>query len=41
MDPGKTTKRLRIYNAFVDSRKNKANRTQVLEFIRLAMTPAR
>ncbi|MCB2080345.1 MAG: TIGR02391 family protein [Novosphingobium sp.] len=41
VDPGKTTKRVRIYNAFVESQNTKKNRTHVLEFIRLAMTPAR
>lgn len=41
VDPGKTTKRVRIYNAFVESQNTKRNRTHVLEFIRLAMAPAR
>ncbi len=40
-DPGPTTKRVRIYNAFVDSQNTKKNRTNILEFIRLAMKPAR
>jgi len=40
-DPGKITKRIRIYNAFVESQNAKRNRTHVLEFIRLAMKPAR
>jgi uncharacterized protein (TIGR02391 family) len=40
-DPGKITKRIRIYNAFVESQNTKHNRTHVLEFIRLAMKPAR
>lgn len=41
VDPGKTTKRVRIYNAFVESQNTKRNRTHVLQFIRLAMSPAR
>ncbi|WDA35119.1 TIGR02391 family protein [Sphingobium sp. YC-XJ3] len=41
VDPGKTTKRVRIYNAFVESQNSKRNRTHILEFIRLAMAPAR
>ncbi|PHX45942.1 hypothetical protein AO263_12190 [Pseudomonas sp. NZIPFR-PS5] len=40
-DPGAITKRLRIYNAFADSQNSKGNRTHILEFIRLAMKPAR
>ncbi len=40
-DPGPTTKRIRVYNAFVESQTTKQNRTHVLEFIRLAMRPAR
>ncbi|HWJ75215.1 MAG TPA: TIGR02391 family protein [Kaistia sp.] len=40
-DPGPGTKRVRIYNAFVESQNTKQNRTHVLEFIRLAMKPAR
>jgi uncharacterized protein (TIGR02391 family) len=40
-DPGPLTKRIRIYNAFVESQNTKQNRTHVLEFIRLAMKPAR
>jgi hypothetical protein len=40
-DPGPLTKRTRLYNAFVDSQNNKQNRTHILEFIRLAMKPAR
>lgn len=40
-DPGPGTKRVRIYNAFVESQNTKQNRTHVLEFIRLAMRPAR
>lgn len=40
-DPGAITKRIRIYNAFVESQNTKQNRTHVLEFIRLAMKPAR
>lgn len=41
VDPGKTTKRVRIYNAFAESQNTKRNRTHVLQFIRLAMSPAR
>jgi uncharacterized protein (TIGR02391 family) len=41
IDPGATTKRVRIYNAFVESQNAKQNRTHVLKFIRLAMKPAR
>ncbi|MBA4757631.1 MULTISPECIES: TIGR02391 family protein [Sphingomonadales] len=41
VDPGQSTKRLRIYNAFAESQNSKRNRTHVLEFIRLAMSPAR
>jgi len=41
VDPGKTTKHLRIYNAFAESQNSKRNRTHVLQFIRLAMSPAR
>jgi uncharacterized protein (TIGR02391 family) len=41
IDPGPVTKRVRIYNAFVESQNTKQNRTHVLEFIRLAMRPAR
>ena len=40
-DPGRSTKRTRIYNAFVESQNTKRNRTNILEFIRLAMKPAR
>ena len=40
-DPGPATKRIRIYNAFVQSQNTKKNRTHVLEFIRLSMKPAR
>lgn len=40
-DPGVTTKRHRLYNAFVESQNSKKNRTNVLEFIRLALSPAR
>jgi uncharacterized protein (TIGR02391 family) len=40
-DPGPITKRVRIYNAFVESQNSKKNRTNILEFIRLAMKPAR
>ncbi|WP_454621997.1 TIGR02391 family protein [Bradyrhizobium cenepequi] len=41
VDPGAVTKRIRIYNAFVESQNTKKNRTHILEFIRLAMKPAR
>lgn len=41
VDPGPLTKRTRIYNAFADSQNSKRNRTHILEFIRLAMRPAR
>ena len=40
-DPGPITKRIRIYNAFVETQNSKQNRTHVLEFTRLAMKPAR
>ena len=40
-DPGPTTKRVRIYNAFVESQNTKRNRTHILQFIRLSMKPAR
>ena len=40
-DPGPVTKRVRIYNACVDSQNDKRNRTNVLAFVRLAMKPAR
>lgn len=40
-DPGPITKRVRIYNAFAESQNTKKNRTNVLEFVRLAMKPAR
>ncbi|PZU10727.1 TIGR02391 family protein [Sphingomonas sp.] len=41
VDPGKTTKRVRLFNAFAESQNSKRNRTHILEFIRLAMSPAR
>lgn len=41
VDPGKATKRVRLYNAFVESQNSKQNRTHILQFIRLAMSPAR
>ena len=41
VDPGQMTKRPRIYNAFVESQNSKRNRTHILQFIRLAMSPAR
>ena len=40
-DPGPTTKRIRIYNAFAESQNTKKSRTNILAFIRLAMKPAR
>lgn len=40
-DPGPMTKRVRIYNAFAECQNTKKNRTNILEFIRLAMKPAR
>ena len=40
-DPGPMTKRVRIYNAFAGCQNTKRNRTNILEFIRLAMKPAR
>lgn len=40
-DSGSMTKRLRIYNAFAECQNTKRNRTNILEFIRLAMWPAR
>jgi hypothetical protein len=40
-DPGPMTKRVRIYNAFAECQNTKRNRTNILEFIRLAMKPAR
>jgi Protein of unknown function (Hypoth_ymh) len=40
-DPGPMMKRVRIFNAFVESQNTKQNRTNILEFIRLAMKPAR
>ena len=40
-DSGPITKRIRIYNAFAESQNTKKNRTNILEFIRLAMKPAR
>lgn len=40
-DPGPLTKRIRIYNAFVESQNAQKNRTHILKFIRLAMKPAR
>ncbi|MFK4654199.1 hypothetical protein ABIF97_004133 [Bradyrhizobium japonicum] len=41
VDPGPITKRVRIYNAFVESQNTKQNLTHILEFIRLAVRPAR
>lgn len=40
-DPGAMTKRHRIYNAFVEVQNRKKNRTNILEFVRRAMDPAR
>ncbi len=41
-DPGGAmTKRVRIYSAFAECHNTKRNRTNILEFIRLAMKPAR
>lgn len=40
-DPGAMTKRHRIYNAFVEVQNRTQNRTNVLEFVRQAMAPAR
>lgn len=40
-DPGPMTKRHRIYNAFAESQNRKQNRTNILQFVRLAMDPAR
>jgi len=40
-DSGPTTKRIRLYNAFVESQNTEQDRTHVLKFIRLAMRPAR
>lgn len=41
IDPGEITKRVRLYNAFVQSQNTSRNRTHVLAFIRQAMKPAR
>lgn len=41
VDPGPMTKRHRIYNAFAESQNTRRNRTHILEFVRLAMRPAR
>lgn len=41
VDPGQMTKRHRIFNAFVESQNTRRNRTHILQFIRLAMSPAR
>ena len=41
VDPGAMTKRIRLYNAFAECQNRKKNRTNVLEFIRVAMNPAR
>jgi uncharacterized protein (TIGR02391 family) len=40
-DPGPMTKRHRIYNAFVEVQNRRQDRTNVLQFVRLAMDPAR
>lgn len=41
VDPGPITKRKRIFNAFAESQNIRKNRTHILQFIRLAMKPAR
>ena len=41
VDPGAMTKRIRLYNAFAECQNRKQNRRNVLEFIRVAMDPAR
>ena len=41
VDPGETTKRRRLYNAFAESQNSRQNRTHILELIRMAMSPAR
>ena len=41
VDRGPTTKAKRLYNAFAESQNSKQNRTHILEFIRMAMAPAR
>ncbi|WP_102867651.1 TIGR02391 family protein [Pseudovibrio exalbescens] len=40
-DPGPITKRHRIYNAFAEAQNTRKNRTNILQFIRLALAPAR
>jgi hypothetical protein len=41
VDPGPSTKRIRIYNAFATSQNERHDRLHVLAFIRQAMAPAR
>jgi len=41
VDPGPSTKRIRIYNAFATSQNERRDRLHVLAFIRQAMAPAR
>lgn len=41
VDPGPTTKALRLYNAFAESQNSRQARTHILGFIRMAMVPAR
>lgn len=41
VDPGPGTKWKRIYNAFVEVQNRRKNRTNILEFIRQSMSPAR
>lgn len=40
-DPGAMTKRIRIYNAFAEVQNRRKDRTNVLEFVRQALSPAR
>lgn len=40
-DPGPMTKRRRVYNAFVEVQNRRQDRTNILQFVRLAMDPAR
>lgn len=41
VDPGPATKRIRIYNAFVEAQNRLGHRRNILEFIRRSMDPAR
>ncbi|GAA0623949.1 TIGR02391 family protein [Brevundimonas kwangchunensis] len=41
IDPGPMTKRLRVYNAFVEVQNRRQDRTNILEFIRQGLAPAR